>query len=111
MQKIILCFLLFLFMPPKYKSLTCSKIHPILKDGICNSIYCSEEEFLSSRCTISNEIIKTQWLTNIIEISDIYSRYIHPFLTSNNDLIIQTTSTLETGNRKYYGLTYEGRYF
>ena len=111
LQKIILYFSLFLFLPQKCKGLTCDKARPILKDNACDSIYCTEEEFISTTCIINNDIIKTQWLTNIIEISDIYNRFIHPFLTSNNDLIIQTTSTLGTGDRKYYGLTNEGRYF
>ena len=111
LQKIILFFSLFLFLPQKCKGLTCDKARPILKDNSCDSIYCTEEEFISTTCIINNDVIKTQWLTSIIEISDIYSRYIHPFLTSNNDLIIQTTSTIGTGDRTYYGLTNEGRYF
>ena len=111
LQKIILYFSLFLFLLPKYKGLTCNKTRPILKDNTCDSIYCTEEEFTSTTCIINNDIIKTQWLTNILEISNIYSRFIHPFLTSNNDLIIQTTSTIATGDRNYYGLTNEGRYF
>ena len=80
LQKIILYFSLFLFLLPKYKGLTCNKTRPILKDNTCDSIYCTEEEFTSTTCIINNDIIKTQWLTNILEISNIYSRFIHPFL-------------------------------
>ena len=111
MQKIIFHFLLFLFLSPKCKSLPCNKTHPIFKNDKCDSIYCTEEEFNSSRCSVNNEIIKTQWLTNIIEIGGAFSRYIHPFLTSNNDLIIETISTKLSGIRNFYGLTNEGRFF
>ena len=111
LQKIILYFSLFLFLTQKCKGLTCDKTQPILKENTCGSFYCTEEEYISTTCKINNDIIKTQWLTNIIEISDINNRYVHPFLTSNNDLIIQTTSTLGTGDRKFYGLTKEGRYY
>jgi hypothetical protein len=60
---------------------------------------------------VNNSIAKIQWLTNIIQISEVKFRYIHPFLTKNKDLIIQTTSSLGTAKRRYYGLTNEGRYY
>ena len=111
LQTIILYFSFFLFLQQTCKGLTCDKTRPILKDNTCDSIYCTKEEFISTTCIINNDIIKTQWLTNIIEITDIYNRFIHPFLTSNNDLIIQATNSIGTGDRNYYGLTNEGRYF
>ena len=40
----------------------CSFNKPILKDGKCQSIYCTAEEYESSICTIYNPIVKTQWL-------------------------------------------------
>ena len=90
----------------------CDKTLPIFKDNKCVLTYCSEEEFKDSTCIINNDIIKTQWLNNIIKINEIQNRYVHPFLTKNNDLIIQTTSLLYyMQNRNYYGLTKEGRYF
>ena len=90
----------------------CNKTHPILKDGNCVSTYCSEEEFKNSECIINNDIIKTQWLSNIIQINENQNRFVHPFLTKDNDLIIQTTSLIYySQKRNYYGLTKEGRYF
>ena len=42
----------------------CSFNKPILKNGICQSIYCTPEEFEDNTCTIYNPIVKTQWLNN-----------------------------------------------
>ena len=109
--KLLLFIPFFLIRISKCEDLTCNKTHPILKDKICDLIYCSDQEFNSSICKINNEIIKTQWLTNLIKINDLNRRYIHPFLTSNNDLIIQTSDVYGLGDRYYYGLTNEGRFF
>ena len=109
--KLLLFIPFFLIRISKCEDLTCNKTHPILKDKICDLIYCSDQEYNSSICKINNEIIKTQWLTNLIQINDIKHRYIHPFLTSNNDLIIQTSDECGLGDRYYYGLTNEGRFF
>ena len=62
-------------------------------------------------CTINNSIAKIQWLTNIIQISEINFRFIHPFFTKNKDFIIQTSSVIGTEKRRYFGLTNEGRYY
>ena len=90
-------------------ALNCNKARPIEKDNACVLTYCTEEEFNSSTCIINNQIIKTQWLNNILPVSDMNYRYINPFLTSNNDLIIQTTSVLGLPTRNYFGITNEGR--
>jgi len=101
----------FLFQLAQYIRSDCNKTHPILKNNKCDSIYCSQQDYNSSVCIVNNAIIKIQWLTNIIPISNLKFRYIHPFLTKNKDLIIQTTSVLGTAQRRYYGLTDEGRYY
>ena len=95
----------------QYVKTDCNITHPILKNNKCHSIYCSQQEYNSSICIINNSIAKIQWLTNIIPISEVKFRYIHPFFTKNKDFIIQTTSVLGTSKRRYYGLTNEGRYY
>ena len=45
----------------------CDKNQPILKNNICVSTYCTEEQFKSGECVINEEITKTQWLTNFIK--------------------------------------------
>ena len=37
---------------------------PILKNGFCQSIYCTPEEYESNICTILNPTVKTQWLNH-----------------------------------------------
>ena len=82
----------FLFQLTQYIKCDCNKTHPILKNKECDSIYCSPEDYNSSVCKVNNTIVKTQWLTNIIQISELKFRYIHPFFTKNKDLILQTTN-------------------
>ena len=89
----------------------CNITHPIFKNGKCDSIYCTEEEYNTSKCKINNEIVKTQWLTNIVNISDINFRYITPALSKNNDLIIQTTNSTGSSERKFFGIKENGRYY
>ena len=48
-------------------STECPKESPILKNGICTSIYCNESQFNSGECKINNKIVKTKWLNNIIK--------------------------------------------
>ena len=89
----------------------CNITHPILKEGKCDSVYCSRKDFNSSKCIINNEIIKTQWLTRIIPISDLNFRYISPVLTKNNDLIIQTSKSTGSPERRFFGIKENGRYY
>ena len=103
--------LIVVFQLAQYVKTDCNLTHPILKNNKCYSIYCSPQDYNSSVCTINNSIAKIQWLTNIIQISEVKFRYINPFFTKNKDFIIQTTSVLGTSKRNYYGLTNEGRYY
>ena len=97
--------LIFIFQLTHYIKTDCNITHPVLKNNNCYSIYCSPQEYNTSVCTINNSIAKIQWLTNIIQISEINFRFIHPFLTKNKDFIIQTTSVLGTEKRIFFGLT------
>jgi len=111
LSKALIYKLLFILQLQLYIKCDCNKTHPILKNNECDSIYCSPEDYNSSICIVNNSIAKVQWLTNIISISELNYRYIHPFLSKNKDLIIQTTNVLGTAERRYYGLTNEGRYY
>ena len=101
----------FLFQIIKTLEPSCNITHPILKNGKCDSIYCTPNEFNSSECIINNQIIKNQWLTNLIPISDLNFRYIDPALSKNNDLIIQTTKSTGSKERKFFGIKKNGRYY
>ena len=61
----------------------CPRETPILKDNICTSTYCSEEQFKSGDCQINNEIVKTKWLNNIIKFENTKGDI---FLSINKDL-------------------------
>jgi hypothetical protein len=54
----------------------CDKNTPILtrNDG-CQLRYCSKDEFDSGDCSIDNQIIKTQWLNDIILFNSEKFRY------------------------------------
>ena len=97
--------------PIKSEEISCNLTHPILKNGKCEYIYCSQEEFNSSICIIKNEIAKTQWLTSLIPKSDLKYRYISPAISKNNDLIIETTKSTGSPERKFYGINKDGRFY
>ena len=90
---------------------SCNITNPILKNEKCESIYCTNEQFNSSECKINNLIVKTQWLTNLIPISEVNFRYISPVFTKNDDLIIQTTKSTGSPERKFFGIRKNGRYY
>lgn len=68
----------------------CSIEEPIyvLNDNKCVAQYCAEEQFKTEQCKIDNEIIKTQWLNNIIWIGDKYFRFVNLVTYSNGDMVI-----------------------
>ena len=102
---IILCFYL-LITPVKNE---CNRSIPILlEDGTCGLAYCSASDYESEKCIVSNEIIKTQWLTNIIRIGDKDFRYVNFATFSNGSMIIETTSFPGNKYRYFFGLQSNG---
>ena len=89
----------------------CEKEIPILKNGSCVNVFCTQEEFNENICSINNTIVKTQRLNNIIWIGDKYFRYINLVTYSNGDLIVETSSTEGTSKRMFYGIKKNGRSF
>ena len=87
----------------------CNKTHPILlPNGICTIKYCTKSEIANNDCIISNSIIKTQWLTNIIKIGDLNFRYVNLVTFSTGDMIVETTSYPKNITRKFFGLQPNG---
>ena len=87
----------------------CGIDNPFLKNGNC--IYsCTQSELESKECEISNSIIKTQWITNIIPFGDKNFRYVKIANFSNNDMIAITTSE-SSNKRMFYGLKENGHYY
>ena len=83
---------------------------PILINDECQSSYCIEEQFENGFCKINNEIIKTQWLTNIIWIGEENSRFINFANFSNGTMIIEVSSDSISNKRIFFGLQPNGSY-
>ena len=80
---------------------------PFLKEGICNSS-CSSNEIKEGKCEIKNEIIKIQWLNNIIDIGDAGFTYSTITTSENNYLYFLTSSFPGSNLRKFYIIDNEG---
>ena len=72
----------------KIISNSCDRETPILYKGKCESSFCTDELFSSGDCKIDNDIIKTQWLNNIIFMGNEYSAFTLFGKYSNGDIII-----------------------
>ena len=86
----------------------CDADKPFLKDDSCIG-YCSERELKEKTCKIDNDIIKTQFLNNIIWIGDANFRYVNIVSYSNKDMIIETTSKPGNSKRIFFGIKNNGR--
>ena len=66
-MKIKLLILIFIYNTKISKPEECRRIEPIrLADGSCTLRYCTEEEIAQKICFIDNQIVKTQYLDNIM---------------------------------------------
>ena len=102
-------FLYFLLIIMQILSNPCERNFPIFKEGYCMLEYCTNNEFKNQTCILANEIIKTQWLNNIIWIGNNDFKYVNLASNSNGDLIIETTSNPSSPERKFYGLKRDGQ--
>ena len=109
MSKILrISFIIFLSKIVYSSSIECDDRNtPFLKEGICCSS-CSADEIKEGKCEIKNEIIKNQWLNNIISIGD--DGFIYSTITTseNNYLYFLTSSYPKSNVRKFYILDNEG---
>ena len=93
----------------------CPKETPIEYQNSCHLKYCTKSDYLNNNCIISNNIIKTQWLNNIILVGDKSYIYINTLITYNNELIVSTypfniNKTNEIyKKRKFFGIKSNGR--
>ena len=69
---------------------------------------CPTNEITSGACQIKNEIIKNQWLNNIIYFAPGGHRYINIAVTGTNNLYAITSGNFATNQRYLYILTREG---
>ena len=80
---------------------------PLLKGTNCLNT-CSQSDILSQVCKVDNEIIRTQWLNNIIYISPEDYRYINIALSESNSIYIIVSSWHGSNERYLYILDNEG---
>ena len=87
----------------------CEREKPIKIGTECLSKNCSQEQFDFGECIISNSIIRTQWLNNIIIIGDKDFRYINFMTTSKGEMIINSVSYPSKNYNIFYGINSKGK--
>ena len=103
LPKLMIFFILIKLYNPK-----CQPNLPFSKDNVCVES-CTKEEVNSGLCILENEIIKNQWINNIIYLSGSGYTYINMVTTKNDDLIIIISAYPGSNERLFYGITQEGR--
>ena len=88
----------------------CPKETPIYKNGQCKLTYCTKQQFQNGDCIIKNDIIKTQWLTNIIDIGTENSKFINFANYSNGTMILEASNNPGSSDRFFFGLNSDGSY-
>ena len=80
-----------IYILPVYKSEDCLKERPIkYNNGECQIRKCSQEEFENGSCIISNEIVKIQWINNIIRNVEQETTCLRGVVTSNQELFLSS---------------------
>ena len=85
----------------------CPRNNPFLKDNVCVSS-CTSEEIEDNSCIINNEIVKTQWLNNIIFLNFSNCFYLNLHVSENNTLYSLTSRYPPSNTRIMYILNKEG---
>ena len=87
---------------------SCPIDKPILKNGQCQDIYCTESEFSSEVCKISNHKAKVQWLNNLHMIEEDSMK---EFTVTNNykgELFLSFQKVKDKKERYCFGFNSEG---
>ena len=90
----------------------CPREYPLFLQGT-DTKECAYEIYDSSTHTISNQIIKTQWLNKLVQIGVDQCWFIRKSYSSNGDLILETNIYQREPNkfRYFYGIKSNGRPF
>ena len=80
---------------------------PYLLNNKCEA-YCSIYDINSEKCVIQNEIIKTQYLNNIIVIEGLDYPYVNVATSKNNNLYLLSSGYQELNFRNLYLLNNQG---
>ena len=85
----------------------CSRDNPFLKNDQCISS-CTREEINNNTCIINNDIVKTQWLNNVVFIKGSNFFYLNIYTSENNNLYSLVSCYPYTNERVMYNLNHEG---
>ena len=111
-KKSILIKLLYFLLVITYIGAECPRNRPLSLFNICMKTFCSKNDFETNFCKIDNEIIKTQWLKNIILIGYNGCGYVNIETYSNKDLIVEAINLSGTDKKRiFYALKQNGRNF
>ena len=83
------------------------KDKPFLKEEECYPT-CTIEEINDNLCKLENDIIKNQWLNNIINFGEISCSYINVATSEKNDLFCLSSCYPQSNSRTFYILNNEG---
>ena len=87
----------------------CSRESPIRYNNDYCVDQCDDYQYKSMECILDNQIIKAQYLNDIIFVGEKDYRYLNFLNLSNGDMIFQTTAYPEKYKRIYYALKNNGR--
>ena len=90
-----------------FSKCSCEKDAPIFKQGQSQLIYCTE----NNKCSIDNDIIKTQWLNNFINFNEYHYRYTSMAINDEGDFIFLSTPIENIAIRLFFVLKKNGRPF
>ena len=86
--KSVLCIITFFSILINASISECPRETPILKGGECQSVYCTEKEFSSKTCEISNEFIKIQWFNKFHTFQEKYMSHISVVENNKGELFL-----------------------
>ena len=89
--------------------IVCPKEKPILKDGSCQAIFCTDEEFEKEICTITDEVLELQWMNNFHIFDNSFTTNSNAVQSPSGDLLL-LSQKIVNGNIKnlIYGFQHNG---
>ena len=88
----------------------CPLNKPILKEGKCQMIYCTQEEFEKNNCQIYNDYLKIQWFNNFHIFDEGYTTYIAYDINDKGDLFLLAQDKENPIYEQFlYGFSQDGR--
>ena len=102
--KFIIKVFLFIFQNLILLKKNAKKKTPIKFGTECLAKYCSKSQFISGECKISNSLVKTQWLNDIVLVGELNFRYTNFITSSKGEMIVYSVAYPNNANRIYYGI-------